>query len=821
MSSLLDTIKDVLANEIPNNTTGCKVTLSVGEILLLVLTVCKKNKVNDLELNQFYQLYLEGVKTEADRELIKEIEKVITDKCFVIKSDSKTINDDPIRRYFETNLAYHILQNNAETLDHAKLENFTQCLKSRLFSLQNVKPSLSIVEKILKGDLDGNVLNKYELEYAELTHKLLKNDFYGLSEVACKNLYQIACSTILATLNTQNDESMPANIYSHSIFTMGMDGRGRFIKPFHNEVRTTAKGLMKSISPLPMYHDVVNPVEESYENVYSPFQRSADQSDYMIESQWSQRLFSRQTQVYSNGISSTTLAQIRNMILQRRLGSHDYNISFKHYMTVFASLMLYNSGGHSFFEIFEVFKLPFCAELMEDELDIQEALKNDKLMFKLLYEDQKDAFEQALQSTQFYANRLLNKKLLNAEFKKQRIKDDSDLFSISEEKMTLHHAVINLTADELHKRLDSSDDEKANIDSLNHKGWTALMVAAQLGKVDHVNELLAAKSNIGRQANCLSALELAIKSENYNVVLALLSAGAVVKRKNTSLQKLYKTSPAMYLACRQRDMRILEALLHYKNKFNFEDIKKALLIALQAENFEAIRVLVNYINQHLEKNDFSEDYKFLLLKKAITLGSLQFIQNIKSLLFPSTNRIDYSTLLYIAATKGFLPIAGYLLKLSNSHISKLENKEPTFSIDFNKLLLTALKNNHFAMAVFLIIAGANPAAIPINSSCFMQFSNYLLDPKLSEFLFTEVENELIAKRIKDIGESLQQRESGVFHDFLTRLVSFLNKILPNNWRLGYNDKTLVMRKLSLLFTSKNPVEIASIEHPLESPIKAI
>jgi hypothetical protein len=247
--------------------------------------------------------------------------------------------------------------------------------------------------------------------------------FYGLSEGACKNLYQIACSTILATLNTQNDESIPANIYSNSIFTRGMDGRGRFIKPFHNEVRTTAKGLMKSTSPLPIYHYVVNPVEESYGDVYSSFQRSADQSGYMIESQWSQRLFSRQ---------STTLAQIRNMILQRRLGDN-YNISFKHYMTVFASLMLYNSGGHSFFEIFEVFKLPICAELMEDESDTQKALKNDKLMFKLLCEDQKDAFEQALQSTQFYAHMLLNKKILNAEFKKQRIKDDSDLFSISEE----------------------------------------------------------------------------------------------------------------------------------------------------------------------------------------------------------------------------------------------------------------------------------------------------------------------------------------------------------------------------------------------------
>ena len=381
--------------------------------------------------------------------------------------------------------------------------------------------------------------------------------------------------------------------------------------------------------------------------------------------------------------------------------------------------------------------------------------------------------------------------------------------------------MVNLTAKELHQRLDSLNDVKAIIDSPNHKKWTALMVAAQLGKIDHINELLAAKANIGQRINGLSSLELAIKSENYNVVLILLAAGAVIKRKNV-LQKLDKSTPALYLACRQRDMRILEVLLNYeKNKFNFKDIKRALLIALQAENFEAIRILVNYINQHLEKNYFSDDYKFLLLKKTVALGSLQLIQNIRNLLFSPSSRIDYSTLLNIAATKGFLPIARYLLKLSNNHYSNLENKEPTFSIDFNKLLLTALKNNHFTMAVFLIIAGANPATIPTNSSCFMQFYNYLVEPKFSEFLFTEVDNEIISKRAKDIAEMLQQRENDIFHDFLTRLVSFLNKILPNNLRLGYNDKTLVMRKLSMLFNNKKPKEIASVEHPLEPPNKVI
>lgn len=816
MSIQFNRVKEILKTNIMQNKSGVKVVLSVGESLLFVLDICKKEKIDPSIIDQLNRLYIEGIKTDKDKLYIRKIKEILADKNFVVKSDAKTINDDPSRRYFETNLAYHILKNKTELLDHSELEKFTKKLKNRLLSLPSSNLSLHmLVEKILTGDMDKHVLNTYQMEYSELTHKLLTNNFYGLSEISCKNLYQIACSTILATLNTQFDQSMPADIYSDSIFTMGMDGRGRVVKPYHQEVKTTAKGLMKSISPLPMYHDLVNPVEENYEgDVRSPLQRSADQADFMIESQWSQHLFSRQTQPYSNGISSTTLAQIRNIILQKRQGNPHFSSTFQEYMTSFAALMLYNSGGHSFFEIFEVFKLSLCRELLGEESGLQEALSDDSLMYKLLYLDQKEAFEIALQSTQEYMHTLLNKKILNAEFKydaelklvNKEINDENADLLIKQPEV--HHAVLNSSPEgfnELIQKLDKND-----VDVLNDKGWTALMVASQLGKTDYVTKLLDVGADISKQVDNLSSLELAIKNQNYATVIALLERGAKLKVNNKSGLTLKERSPSLYLACRQSDMRILKVMMERKNEFNIVDKKDAILTALKVENLEALKLLINYIGPEEKQKNFSGKFKYFLLKEALTLGNVEFIKGIISL---ETNlaseHINYDELLSISAEKGFLPTAKYLLKLSTKDLKKQDNQ--TSSIDLDKALIIALEHNHFDLAVFFIIYGANPELIPASGSYLKPFNLYLKHAKYFDFLFTDTDRENINQRREHINQVLDERKNSTLHEFLTNFVEFLNRILPVEWELGYNDKTHIIANVSRVFDNKINVDASSDE----------
>lgn len=796
MSILFTKLKDILSKELPTNNSGSEVPLSVGESLVLIINVCEKKKIDKSLLMEVKRLYLEGTKTEEEKEFVKEITQVFLDKNFSVKSDPKTVSEDPTRRYFETNLAYYILQSNSESLETPQLERFTQNLKQRLFSLPGMSPREQLkVEKILKGDMDKRLLNQYELEYAELTHNLLTQNYYGLSGKACKNLYQIACNTILATLNTQIDKSMPVDIYSDSIFTMGMDGRGRVVKGSQDGVRTTAKGLMKSTSPLPMYHDVVNPVEEHYRREeFSPFQRSADQAGFMIESKWSQHLFSRQTQPYSNGISSTTLAQIRNIILQKRLGNPYFNDSLQDYLSVFSSLMLYNSGGHSFFEIFEVLKLSLCKELLDNDSELSDALEHDNLMYKVLYLDHQEEFEHALQATHSYTQILLNKKLLNAQIKK-RSEGDIELISESvthTELESIHNAVLNSSAEEFKELLRS---QMGDVDVPNHQGWSPLMVASQLGKTVHVSKLLNAGANINKQVDGFSPLELAIKGQKFDTVQVLLNEGAQIKRSSRSRESIKERASALYLACRQNDMRILNAVLD-KGTWNINDKKDAILVALKIENLEAVKVLMERLTSEEKRKYFSTKYKFLLLKEAVALGNVQLTDELTKFDILPSGDVNYNELLQTSATRGFLPMAKYLLDIANNA------QDPHPPIDMNMALIVALENNHFDMAVLLIVYGADPESIPTSGKYLRSFNSYLRHVQYFDFLFTENEVEKIQDRAEYIDNTVINRQNYMIHGFLKNLVEFMNRILPNSWRLGYNDKTDVISNVAQIFDNQ-------------------
>lgn len=737
MSIPLELIKKYLIQYIPENKSDGEVILSVGESLLLVMDACIQAKVDLAIIDQLNLLYIEGIKSQEEFSFIKEIRGILLSKKYTVKSDPITINEDPTRRYFETQLAYYLLQNNAEDLNQSELIEFTKNLKKRLFALPTPdKTHIKKAEKILKGEMDS-ILNKYETEYAQIICMLAKNNFYGLSKMACANLLEIACSTSLSTLNTQIDQTMPVDFCSDTVFTMGMDGRGRIIKKDHDKVRTTAKGLMKSTSPLPLYHDVVNAVDAHYdektkEQTVSPFQRSADQASFMIESQWTQFLFSRMTQPYSNGISSTTLAQIRNMILEKRLGHIYHKSSFQKYMTAFAALMVYNSGGHSFFEVFEVFKLPLCRELIEDEPGLVKALEEDKMMYKWLCLDQSDAYEKALHATRNYLHVILSKKISNAEFKKKRI----PVLSAPQEQMTLHSAVVYLDLHDLEQLIHTLGRE--NIDAPNYKDWTALMVASQLGKTEHVKMLLTAGANIQKQVDGLSSLELAIKNSHFKTTEVLLNGGAVVKRAQKAKGGLKARVPALYLACRQADVSILKLLLEQK-VLNIDDKKEAVLCALKIENFEALRVIINQITKEERHKFFNEKYKFKLLKEAVKLGNTQLIKGILQFdIFPSFEQIDCQSLLNVAAEKGYLPTVELLLKLYFQHLDKQKgSQEMLFSINLDPILSTALELSHYKLSIFLMMQGANIDLVSSKIEHLDEFVKYIKNSEHRDLFYIQ------------------------------------------------------------------------------------
>lgn len=709
---------EYLHEHLPANKSGGEVTLSISESILLAIEAASKAKLAKQDMEPLYKLYIAGIKTQEQQLFVTQLKTVLLQKGYLVKADAQTTNDDSCRRYFETQLAYFLLQQNAETLPQHELITYKENLRKRLFALPTPNANRIKVETIFSGEFKSKILNKYEKEYAELILKLVNHNFHGLSPKACENCLHIACATSLATLNTQLDSSMPVDIYADSLFTMGMEGRGRITKAENNQVRTTAKGLMKSTTPLPLYADPSNAIEKSYQEKkhYSPFQRSTDQSDFMSENQWVNYLFAHQVHVYSNGISSTTLAQLRNMILEKRLGQPYFQESLQKFMITFASLMVYNSGGHSFFEIFEVLKLPVCHELIESEPAILAAVTEDKLMYQWLCVDQRLAFDAALQATTTYLQVRLAQKQMQAEFYQQY----AHKLPESEPPMNLTSAVVHASKEAFFLLLQTT--AKQEIDAPNANGWTALMIAAQLGRTEYVQKLINAGASIHTQVQTLSPLEIAVKCSHYEVVDQLLFAGAQVKRSVIPGVGIRNRIPALYFACRQSDIRILNVLLG-QACVNSLDKKDALFCAINVENLNALWAIVLHINKHgLASLLFTEENKYKLCNAVVALGNLRLLQELIALnLYPCSSSLAHQQLLMVAVEKGFLPVVKWLF----SFIQCLKASPEEVLIHPDALLTLALKNHRFNVAEFLLLSDASAQNIPDDAPYVKAFSSYL------------------------------------------------------------------------------------------------
>ena len=131
------------------------------------------------------------------------------------------------------------------------------------------------------------------------------------------------------------------------------------------------------------------------------------------------------------------------------------------------------------------------------------------------------------------------------------------------------------------------------------------------------------------QVQGLTALDAAIKWGHYLTVVELLKAGASVVRSFNIEGGIKINAPALYLACRQFDVRILKAiLLHEVGEWiSIEDYKEAAIVALKVENIDGLRLLIDYVKKGSKDKLFLEQYKFELLKEAVCLGSIPLFKS--------------------------------------------------------------------------------------------------------------------------------------------------------------------------------------------------
>lgn len=884
MATLWNSISDILYQYIAENS-GKKIIISPGESILLILEALFKQADSPGEIiEKISKLYFEGVKTAEQKQFILDLTIFFQNKGFIVSTSPEVINKDPTRRYFESHLAYNLIVDfSKNTIPLSMLEKLRHSLEHRLFSIPTIAKNSNLktkIKKMLSGmckedietmlsDKEKGVLakslelDKYQLEYAELIYKLRTATFFKANIdpqqpkhntayeeskktteanfiLHCKKLAEIACCTVLATHVTQYDTSLPVDVYTDGIFTMGMDGRGRLLKNNHAQVKTGAKGLMRSIDPLP-YDDVVNQHSLSSENIIqvSQFQRSADQATFMIESQWSQHLFSRLTQPYSNGISSTTLAQIRNLIMEKRLGKNHFNKCFLEYITLFAGLMVYNSGGHSFFEIFEVLKLNQFRELLQSEKKMYDALDKEELMTYCLYTSRRQAFDSALTETLKYMRQLLNKKYMHAELKSEfrSIFTQSEptilspvltsslkkTIDVPEQCMgaegagknyTIHDAVILLDSKEFSKWLQTYNGK---IDRVNNTNWTALMVAAQAGKVDYIKSLIGVKANLNYRIKSgelsIGALEVAVKAGRYEAAKLLICAGInSIDTSGGTDSSLKKKCPAFYLACRQTNPNIPLLFLNQNKLLTYSNIREALLTALRVENEYVLVAMISSIPLPLRVKVFEKGYTFKLAQEAVSLGSTKLVSIIFKQLVTPGEAIDFNLLLNISIRKHYVDVAHQLLKLS------IEYNSP---INFYHTLLLAFEEKNYNLILLFVLYGADLRDIPLN---LLKELELFLNEKKYDLEFLKNESpQFLVQTVEEVQGHLNNKIANFYHRILELLIKVINFFLPEHKKMITREtkvKTLVT--LSALFSEmpqveKNSPSLESGEPPILEP----
>lgn len=405
--------------------------ISVNQALLLLLEKYKDNKIASNELEKLFFL---GVSSDDDADLIK---KWLGNKAlekYEIVYTAKKISEDPVRRYFETHLAYETVHSSLHTVP-------IETLKKHCDLLLKILPENGIarIAHVLRGEMkeSDNLLTK---EYTDAINKL-KSDLNPLNKTSnpyYKNFTseekeKMLLFTMISFLSVQNAEAnktvLPLKLYGTGIFSP--EQRGKILKkdPEREKIETSNEespnlqrqkaslkkdsnkitshhfGLMKSYMPTPK-NDI------TYSEQGFTFTKPSDQADFNEQAVWTVDNFKRLVHPFSNAISGTMLVMLnvtKYLTTHHGLEFSDIN-QIKNFLKCYVSFMIYNSGGHSFHEFLATLALPEIKDAFKDIKDFDTLTQ-----YNIFLEENRESFAEALKATINYNNTLLQKELMQEE----------------------------------------------------------------------------------------------------------------------------------------------------------------------------------------------------------------------------------------------------------------------------------------------------------------------------------------------------------------------------------------------------------------------
>ncbi|MCX7116297.1 MAG: hypothetical protein NTW08_10400 [Gammaproteobacteria bacterium] len=402
------------------------------------LTVLAENYRGKAQHKDIYakikSVYLSGVRGTNDIETLNQLLQDPLLNQYTITVDRADINEDPVRRYFESQLCHATLATSLDSLDKKTLNAYCTTLFNQLDPVEQINLRNTVFSGTERGTSQLSGINK---EYGEVIRVLTlpsstqsfkpEDPIAGQSPEAVlkdrkdKMILLSRCSiTALCIINNAWDGEYPLNLYRQSDSVYKPTHRGRTdrndpLLPGIQDVESQALGIMRPYMPLPRNDVLVSETPTHYV-------RPADYCTYMQGEHFIPDLiFANYVTPFVNSISGTLLVQVRVMAklmhecrlvyAANRWDDLQTQAQLKLYFKCYMAQILYHGGGHSLEEFFLVLQLPEVQEEFEDLPGF------DALTLETLFKDENEmAFERSMEKSISYNHAILNKKKLHHEF---------------------------------------------------------------------------------------------------------------------------------------------------------------------------------------------------------------------------------------------------------------------------------------------------------------------------------------------------------------------------------------------------------------------
>lgn len=362
-------------------------------------------------------LYLSGVETQDDVLILSQLldDDLVRNHKHITTRDG--INNDPFRRYFESQLCHETLAESLDSLNYDLLNDYhleiLNLIKAnglwRNYELLLISPASEYEEfyHIRMENTEGiRILNRPD-SYETLKPKnMVENDAINiLTKRKNKMLVLAKISYASWYFNIMEGNRLPLNLYHSDRGHYNNRDRGREYRPGQT-VQSQTLGIMRSYMALPLDDALLSKQPARYI-------RPADQSTFVPGAKQPEQGFKSLVSPFSNSISGTMLAQLRVMAKLMSTDDfvyHENEAQLKLYFKTYIAYMIYYSGGHTLDEYIRVLQLP----------EIKEAFKNvpgfEGLTLNNLFKDENNvAFESTVSKTILYGQHIINKKQVGME----------------------------------------------------------------------------------------------------------------------------------------------------------------------------------------------------------------------------------------------------------------------------------------------------------------------------------------------------------------------------------------------------------------------